>query len=328
MTEKKARTKRTGGHNRSLLVISDKTDLTADSLIVAANRLDVSSYRLHSSDLISLDCSIQHRGTNISVAISALGIEREDSLGVVYRRPGDPCDASWADDVKEYARAEWADFVEVLGSLPGNVWLSDPLLVRRAENKVLQIVTATACGLKVPKSCITNSIAAFEKFRNHCERTVAKALGTASFGSEPFARFSYAFTVDSSSLPRPENLAIAPVTFQEFLAVEEHLRVTVVGKEIFAVEVRPVDLCTDDIDWRRSRVAPELSVVTLPEDVERSILLMLNRLGLRFCSLDLIAANGDHYFLDLNPNGEWGWIEKRTGLRIAEAIVRLVCLIP
>ena len=328
MTEKKEKTKRTGGHKRSFLVISDETDLTADALIVAADRLGVPSYRLHSSDLLSLDCSIQHRGTDLSLAISVLGIERGEPLGVVYRRPGDPCDQSWEDDMKEYVRAEWADFVEVLGSLSGNVWLSDPLLIRRAENKVLQIVTATACGLSVPESCITNSIVAFEEFRNHCERTVAKALGTASFGPERSARFSYAFAVDSSSLPRRENLAVAPVTFQELVAVERHLRVTVVGEDVFAVEVRPVDRCTDDIDWRKSRVAPELSVVTLPEDVERSILRMLDRLGLRFCSLDLAAANGNHYFLDLNPNGEWGWIEKRTGLRIAEAIVRLVCLTP
>ena len=327
MTGKKEKTRRIGGHRRSLLVVSNETDLTADALILAADRMEVPSYRLHSSDLVSYDCSIRHRGPHLSLAISALGIELSEPLGIVYRRPGDPCDQSWRDDVKEYAQTEWADFIEALGCLPGNVWLSDPLLVRRAENKVRQLVTAAACGLRVPQSCMTNSISAFEDFRKNHRVVVAKALGAASFGSESSPRFSYTFGVDGSSLPTPESLSVAPVTFQELIRAETHLRVTVVGEEVFVVEVQPVN-GSRDIDWRRSTVAPNLSVVPLPQHVERSILQILDVLSLRFCSLDLVVANGCHYFLDLNPNGEWGWIEKRTDLPIAEAIVRLVCFTP
>ena len=44
------------------------------------------------------------------------------------------------------------------------------------------------------------------------------------------------------------------------------------------------------------------------------------RLG--FGAIDLIQdRDGAHWFLEINPNGQWAWIETRTGQPIATAIV-------
>ena len=37
-----------------------------------------------------------------------------------------------------------------------------------------------------------------------------------------------------------------------------------------------------------------------------------------------VTAEGKHYFVDLNPSGQWGWIEDATALPIAEAIAALL----
>ncbi|MDP9794725.1 D-alanine-D-alanine ligase-like ATP-grasp enzyme [Catenuloplanes nepalensis] len=42
---------------------------------------------------------------------------------------------------------------------------------------------------------------------------------------------------------------------------------------------------------------------------------------LRFAALDFIVTpDGDHVFLEANPNGQWAWIEDETGLPIAAAV--------
>lgn len=52
---------------------------------------------------------------------------------------------------------------------------------------------------------------------------------------------------------------------------------------------------------------------------------LVRQWGLRFCAADFVVTPDErYYFVDLNPNGEWGWIEKETGLPIAAAVAELL----
>jgi glutathione synthase/RimK-type ligase-like ATP-grasp enzyme len=60
----------------------------------------------------------------------------------------------------------------------------------------------------------------------------------------------------------------------------------------------------------------------LPETVVAACIEVTAALGLRFSAIDLIQdRDGAYWFLEANPNGQWAWIENRTGLPIARAIV-------
>jgi glutathione synthase/RimK-type ligase-like ATP-grasp enzyme len=62
--------------------------------------------------------------------------------------------------------------------------------------------------------------------------------------------------------------------------------------------------------------------------VEEKCILLAARLGLRFAAIDLILdRTGEYWFLEANPNGQWAWIESRTGLAISSAIVDELCVI-
>jgi glutathione synthase/RimK-type ligase-like ATP-grasp enzyme len=75
------------------------------------------------------------------------------------------------------------------------------------------------------------------------------------------------------------------------------------------------------LDWRADYDALRYEPVTLPDSVESSLLRMTKRLGLSFAAADfVVTADDQHYFVDLNPNGQWGWIQQATGLPIAAAI--------
>ena len=52
---------------------------------------------------------------------------------------------------------------------------------------------------------------------------------------------------------------------------------------------------------------------------------LLKILNLRFGAIDFILDTaGNFTFLEINPNGQWAWIEKRTGYEISNEIVNLL----
>jgi glutathione synthase/RimK-type ligase-like ATP-grasp enzyme len=58
----------------------------------------------------------------------------------------------------------------------------------------------------------------------------------------------------------------------------------------------------------------------VPTDVAKRCRTLVERFGLRFGAVDLaVGSDGVYWFLELNPNGEWGWLQ-RAGLPIAEAL--------
>jgi glutathione synthase/RimK-type ligase-like ATP-grasp enzyme len=50
----------------------------------------------------------------------------------------------------------------------------------------------------------------------------------------------------------------------------------------------------------------------------------VKRFGLVFGAIDLVQTPSGFYFLEINPNGEWAWLQKEAGLPIAETIVDIL----
>ena len=74
------------------------------------------------------------------------------------------------------------------------------------------------------------------------------------------------------------------------------------------------------IDWRLADQR-DFRSHDLPVDQQEACRDLIQRLGLWFGAIDL-AVNGDGYwFLELNQNGEWGWLQATVGLPIVDAIV-------
>jgi glutathione synthase/RimK-type ligase-like ATP-grasp enzyme len=46
----------------------------------------------------------------------------------------------------------------------------------------------------------------------------------------------------------------------------------------------------------------------------------MNSLNLKFGGIDLIFCDGKYYFIEVNPTGEWGWLETVAGLKISDEI--------
>jgi glutathione synthase/RimK-type ligase-like ATP-grasp enzyme len=79
---------------------------------------------------------------------------------------------------------------------------------------------------------------------------------------------------------------------------------------------------TGRTDWRAARPDEvRWTNGTLPSDVARPLHALLERLGLVYGAVDLIRRpDGEHVFLEVNPGGEWGMLERHLGLSISEAL--------
>ena len=58
----------------------------------------------------------------------------------------------------------------------------------------------------------------------------------------------------------------------------------------------------------------------LPERVSEACRDLVQRLGLAFGAIDLLQTTSEEYvFLEVNPNGQWHWLEQITGVRLTAA---------
>ena len=112
------------------------------------------------------------------------------------------------------------------------------------------------------------------------------------------------------------------MVFQELIPKACELRVAYVAGEAFAGALDATGTSRGQTDWRRA--TPEdcsWQKYLLPAGVARSLQILMSELGLVFGAIDLICTpSGEHVFLEVNPSGEWGMLERDLGLPISEAI--------
>lgn len=212
-------------------------------------------------------------------------------------------------------REQWWSFFRSLATVPGPRWVSDPDSIARAESKAAQLTAARAVGLVTPETIWTNDHEEGSSFLAEHEIGVVKSVATAYWEENETAHFVFARPVSAFDLPAADALALAPVVLQERVSPKQDVRVTVIGDRAFAARLDPP---ATELDWRLEN-AGEWVAHDLPSAVAERATALVRALGLRFAGIDLILSREHYVFVELNPNGEWGWLEK-AGLPLAAAL--------
>lgn len=196
------------------------------------------------------------------------------------------------------------------------VWINDPDRDQIAARKLFQLKVAAQLGLRTPRTCVTNDPEQAGRFvRTEGSRgTIYKSFGA----TENAWRETRLLRADEHALLA--NVQFAPVIFQEHISAVVDLRITIIGDDIFSAEIGSQQ--TGYVyDFRMSMDEATVRPHRLPDLVEDQLRALMASLGLVYGAIDMrLTPDGEYVFLEVNPAGQWLFIEQRTGQPISDAL--------
>jgi glutathione synthase/RimK-type ligase-like ATP-grasp enzyme len=302
-----------------ILIITHKEDYTADYLIDKLNNKGISYHRFNCEDCLKQNISLQFGEIEMKAIHQ---IHKFDS--VWYRRTKLPELEGACPEEKIYLLHEIDTFLFNLFAIIKGKWLSHPESIRRAENKFYQLSLARESGFHVPNTIITTDRSVLKEFFKQNDQTVVKPISKGRINySDNTSKLIFTNIVSRSIFAELDNFELTPAIFQEHIDKDYEIRVTVVGENVFgAVVYSQTDMDTV-VDWRRKKL--QFLKYDVPEDLRNKCIGMLKALGISFGAFDFIRSkSGKYYFLEVNPNGQWVWIENDTRQPISESIINFL----
>jgi glutathione synthase/RimK-type ligase-like ATP-grasp enzyme len=314
-----------------ILIVTNRGDLTADFGILEMQRRGVQYARFNTEDYP------QH--STITVRFTSSGIDGWidtakgkvplDEVGSVwFRRPVEPVPSPELEDptARQFCHAESLALLEALWRTLDCFWVSKPDRIRAAESKLLQLSIASEVGLPIPRTLVTSDANEARLFFEECSETVYKPLRLGRIEHPEGTSLIFTTVVTRAHAAELENVRYAPCLFQQHVPKAMDIRVTVFGDHLYATEIHSQVDPQSAVDWRRGgSLALAYHPHTLPEGIKRMCMQLVERLDLSFGAIDLILTpQGDYVFLEINPNGQWAWIEQRTGASMSQSLVDLL----
>ncbi len=190
---------------------------------------------------------------------------------------------------------------------------NDPAAEAVASYKPYQLSRARAAGLAVPETVVTNDPAEVLRFRERCDgEVIFKSLSATTL------RLTETRPLDDAALEHLPRLAHAPAIFQEYVPYGREYRVSYVAGRLFAAEIA-ITREAARYDWRID-CDYETLPSTLDGDTAAKLTALMDDLGLASGAIDLRETpDGQVYFLEVNPSGQFLFLDVFAGMNVADA---------
>jgi glutathione synthase/RimK-type ligase-like ATP-grasp enzyme len=312
-----------------LFILTNSQDATVSFLIPALEKSGLPFVRFNTDEVLRNAAFEFHAGLP-RVRLNGLWYEPGQISHIWYRRPEEFKHEAFDDSPEgKYARAEWAEFFEnFFAHVPKERWMNHPSANAGASRKLEQLSIATKLGIKIPDTLVTqepHELRAF--YTKHGGRLIVKPLSTGYIerGKEEADSLIYTNLLRRSDMDRLEELSVCPTLFQEFVEKDYDVRITVVDSELTAVKLVAKEADGKQrCDIRRNNMVDVSYLeIDLPEQVASVIWKLMRNYCLRFAAIDMVVSGaGEWIFLEINPNGQWAWIDPEAGTDIAASFVR------
>lgn len=200
-------------------------------------------------------------------------------------------------------------------------------VVQNAENKLKQLVLAQEAGLSVPPTIFSNQPEDIFRFiESQNDQVVVKMQGVLSWSMKGDSDFFYTQKIQSADLKDATVLSAYPMIYQKLIRKEYELRVIYIDGDCYSGKIPSLD--ENIIDWRIPGLHFNWEKGTLPDSTKKKLKTLMDRLHLKFGAIDMIKSidDGHYYFLEVNPTGEWGMLQRDLDLpiarKIAETLIR------
>lgn len=310
-----------------LLILTNSQDATADYLIPILSDSGTPFLRLDTDTLVA-GSSVSYTPDKPVFRISDTVVTSDQIRHVWYRRPEQLIDDRFGDAAEgKFALNEWSEAVEgFLAHVPKKRWMNHPSANASASNKLEQLTTARSLGFSIPDTLLTQDAEEARKFyKRYDGRVVVKPMSN-GYVEREHGKDSLIYTnrVADPDLDSMGDLSHCPTLFQQFVVKSSDVRITVVDHSIHAVELHAKDAEGQQrCDIRRNNMSDvEYSHSELPERVTRMIRNLMAHYELRFAAIDMVVDLDDKWhFLEVNPNGQWAWLDIARASNIAHSFV-------
>ena len=327
----RAKTKRAfRGTPRAIVIVTQDIDPHSDVVVLHLERRGIKPVRFHPQRIGQPDeMTIRFepdgaRSWTIEGAFGAL--ESADVGSIWYRRTFFAKNPTLAPHEAEFVEGETRAAVLGLLRMTDAFWVSHPDALVVAESKPYQLKVAQDLGFVVPRTLITNDPSRFKTFHQECGGNVIyKPLTQGPLGATE-GKGVFTNRVGPEHLKNLDAIRPGPCLFQEHVPKTFDLRVTAIGERLFPVAIHSQESESSRTDWRRGNpTGLKHEPYKLPADIERKCLKLLSRLHLQYGAIDLILTpDGRHVFLEINPSGQFAWIESLTKLPLVETLCDLL----
>jgi len=220
----------------------------------------------------------------------------------------------------------------LLGGIMGitGEWMSHPAAVWQAEFKPFQLGLAASLGLLVPRTVITNDPSEIRTAFAEFDKMIVKPTrsGYIKHKGKEFSIFTS--RVLEEHLADLDRARLSPSIYQELVPKRFDIRVTIVGRRIFPAAIDSQSDPAAMVDWRQTDNArlPHHRI-TLPQEIVDKLFHMMDSLRLTFGAIDLIQTpSGEFVFLEVNPSGQWLWLDDVLKLGISDAVAEWLGALP
>lgn len=213
-------------------------------------------------------------------------------------------------------------YTSFLAASRGWFYLNDPVKMFIAKNKLNQLCIAKELGFTIPHSIVTNNISEVKSFLKTHKQCIIKPL----IANTKYGDLLINFNTNRITLEHLQSIDKIdyPVFIQEEIQRKYELRITLVGNKLYPCAIE-IDSTEKDVDIRTRTTSLPHKIITVPANIEKKCFELSKKLGLNFAAFDIAyTPEGKYVFFEINPNGQYLWIEEKTGAPISERIARLL----
>jgi glutathione synthase/RimK-type ligase-like ATP-grasp enzyme len=300
-----------------IFIITHKDDFTVDFVIEKLNKRNISYYRFNCEDIDEKGYTFKLGKTT---KFSINNINNIDS--VWFRRTKLPEINTSSDSEKLFILNDYDTLLSnIYNLIESDKWMSKPKNVYNAENKLLQLRIAKEIDFITPETIVTSSKEDLNQFlKEHNNQVIIKPINQGRINETEGFKNIFTNILSLEHINNLDKYDLTPSIFQSYIEKEYEIRVTVVDGKVFSAKVESQQNEKTKIDWRKEKL--KFTEYKLPDDISEKCLSLVKILDLNFGAIDLIKSKkGEYVFLEINPNGQWAWIEFDTNLKISEAII-------
>jgi len=241
-------------------------------------------------------------------------VDSNSCLSIYFRKPAlENLDGVFDTKYHSYVHKETYSVIEGLVEAFDGTVLTKPSIMRKANNKVYQASLVEKAGFITPNMAITNSPNELEGFTKR--QGIIKPVAIGDITTNSTKEFVQTNKIDP--IFETDIFKYSPSYLQDYIEKDYEVRITIIDGNVFPVKI----ISENNVDWRKPNNNVTYEVYSINDDIKHKCLHFMELCDMKFGCFDFIIKADVWYFLEMNANGQWAWLEFETGLKISDAII-------